>query len=202
MALTPFFSQMLSTWARGSTVAVTVDMVSRGMEQLRRDLGHALPISARDGFIGFRGGEARFEFPAATGLGVGRDGIEMIEVSVEPVNTTALALVRRRGPLVESGTRAEFKDPVVLFSGRYRYALSYVGPDLTRHSTWSDRPELPLRVEIDILQDQLPLLPTFALPVPTDFTVACLLQPVPSCPAAAEVRKQVQSLERMRTTPP
>jgi prepilin-type N-terminal cleavage/methylation domain-containing protein len=199
MGLTPFINQLLYTWARGSTIGVIVDMTSRGMGQLRKDLRHAVPLVARPGVVAFRGDELHFEFPAATGLGTGRDGVEMIAISAEQLEGKELAMVRRRSGDVTTESGAEFKDPVVLFSGNFQYMFRYIAQDGTRQSTWSDRPDLPVRVEVEILDGRDPVLPAFELPLYADISVVCLLQPgVVDCPRASEAAKQGQALQQLR----
>jgi prepilin-type N-terminal cleavage/methylation domain-containing protein len=199
MGLTPFVNQLLSTWARGSTIGVIVDMASRGMGQLRKDLRHAVPLAARPGVVAFRGDELHFEFPAATGLGTGRGGVEMIAVSAEQLEGNELAMVRRRSGQVTTESGAEFKDPVVLFSGNVQYMFRYIARDGTRQSTWSDRPDLPLRIEVNILDGPDPVLPASELPLYADMSAACLLQPGGlGCPRAS---KQGQTYEQLHRPP-
>jgi prepilin-type N-terminal cleavage/methylation domain-containing protein len=198
MGLTPFVNQLLLTWARAGTIGVIVDMTSRGIGQLRKDLRHAVPLAARPGVIAFRGDELHFEFPAATGLGAGRGGVEMIAISAEQLEGKELALVRRRSGHVTTESGAEFKDPVVLFSGNLQYIFRYIAQDGTRQSTWSDRPDLPIRIEVDILDGRDPVLPAMELPLYADMSVECLLQPgAHGCPRASGAAKQGQALEQL-----
>jgi prepilin-type N-terminal cleavage/methylation domain-containing protein len=185
MGLTPFVNQLLLTWARAGTIGVIVDMTSRGIGQLRKDLRHAVPLAARPGVIAFRGDELHFEFPAATGLGAGRGGVEMIAISAEQVEGKELALVRRRSGHVTTESGAEFKDPVVLFSGNLQYIFRYIAQDGTRQSTWSDRPDLPVRIEVTILDGRDPVVPALELPLYADMSVACLIPGAPGCPRAS-----------------
>jgi prepilin-type N-terminal cleavage/methylation domain-containing protein len=199
LGLTPFVNQLLSTWARGSTIGVVVDMTSRGIGQLRKDLRHAVPLADRPGVVAFRGDELHFEFPAATGLGTGRGGVEMISISTEQLEGRELALVRRRSGHVPTESGAEFKDQVVLFSGNLQYIFRYIAEDGTRQSTWSDRPDLPVRIEVNILEGRDPVLPVLELPLYADMSVACLLQPgAPGCPRTPpEAAKQGQALQQL-----
>jgi hypothetical protein len=186
MALTPFVNQLLSTWARGSQIGAIVDMTSRGIEQLRKDLRYAVPLTARPGVTAFRGDELHFEFPAATGLGTGRGGVEMIAISAERLDGKEKAIVRRRSGHVSTETGAESKDRVVLFSGNFRYMFRYIAQDGTRQSTWSNRPDLPVRIEVDILDGSDPVVPVLELPLYADMSIECLLQPgKPGCPRAS-----------------
>jgi prepilin-type N-terminal cleavage/methylation domain-containing protein len=190
MALTPFVNQLLSTWARGSLIGAIVDMTSRGIGQLRKDLRHAVPLAARPGVTAFRGDELHFEFPAATGtgLGTGRGGMEMIAISAEQLKGKGLAIVRRRSDHVST-------DRVVLFSGDFQYVFRYIAQDGTRQSTWSNRPDLPVRVEVDILDGRDPIVPTLELPLYADMSIECLLQPgKPGCPRASLPAMQGQAL--------
>jgi prepilin-type N-terminal cleavage/methylation domain-containing protein len=200
MGLTPFVSQLLSTWARGSTTGVIVDMTSRGIGQLRKDLRHAVPLAARPGVVAFRGDEIHFEFAAATGLGAGRDGVEIIAISAEQLEGKEPAIVRRRSGPFTTDSSADFKDPVVLFSGKFQYMFRYITQDGTRQSTWTDRSDLPARIEVEILDGRDPVLPALELPLYADMSVACLLQPgARDCPAVSETAKQGQALEQARS---
>jgi prepilin-type N-terminal cleavage/methylation domain-containing protein len=195
MALTPFVNQLLSTWARGSLIGAIVDMTSRGIGQLRKDLRHAVPLEARRGVTAFRGDELHFEFPAATGLGTGRGGVEMVAISAEQLEGKKLAIVRRRSGHVSTESGAEFKDPVVLFSGNFQYMFRYIAQDGTRQSTWSNRPDLPVRIEVDILDGRDPVVPALELPLYADMSIECLLQPgKPGCPRASLPAMQGQAL--------
>jgi prepilin-type N-terminal cleavage/methylation domain-containing protein len=198
MALTPFVNQLLSTWARGSLISVIVDMTSRGIGQLRKDLRHAVPLAARPGVTAFRGDELHFEFPAATGLGTGRGGVEMIAISAEQLEGKKPAIVRRRSGHVSTESGAEFKDPVVLFSGNFQYMFRYIAQDGTRQSTWSNRPDLPVRIEVDILDGRDPVVPALELPLYADMSVACLLQPGKlGCPRASQPAMQGRALKQV-----
>lgn len=202
MALTPFVNQLLSTWARGSLVSVIVDMTSRGIGQLRKDLRHAVPLSARPGVTAFRGDELHFEFPAATGLGTGRGGVEMIAISAEQLDGKEQAIVRRRSGLVSTESGAKFKDRVVLFSGNFQYMFRYIAQDGTRESTWSNRPDPPVRIEINILDGRDPVVPALELPLFAEMSIACLLQPgKPGCPRAALPAMQGQAPRQVPSRP-
>jgi prepilin-type N-terminal cleavage/methylation domain-containing protein len=195
MALTPFVNQLLSTWARGSLIGVIVDLTSRGIGQLRKDLRHAVPLEARPGVTAFRGDELQFEFPAATGLGPGRGGVEMIAISAERLEEKELAIVRRRSGYLSTESGAAFKDRVVLFSGNFQYMFRYIAQDGTRQNTWSNRPDLPVRIEVDILDGRDRVLPALELPLYADMSVACLLQPgKPGCPRASVPAMQGQAI--------
>ena len=199
MGFTPFVNQLLSTWERGSTIGVVVDMTSRGIGQLRKDLRHAVPLAGRSGMVAFRGDELYFEFPAATGFGTGRGGVEMIAISAEQLGGGKMALVRRHSGHVPTESGAEFKDPVVLFSGNLQYIFRYIAQDGTQHSTWNDHPDLPVRIEVDILEGREPVLPTLELPLYADMSVVCLLQPgAPGCPRTPEAATQGQALQQLQ----
>jgi hypothetical protein len=75
----------------------------------------------------------------------------------------------------------------------------YIAQDGTRQSTWSDRPDLPVRVEVEILDGGDPVLPALELPLYADISVVCLFQPgVVGCPRASDAAKQGQALEQLR----
>jgi len=86
----------------------------------------------------------------------------------------------------------------VLFSGNLQYIFRYIAQDGTRQSTWSDRPDLPVRIEVNILEGRDPVLPALELPLYADMSVACLLQPgAPGCPRTLEAAKQGQALQQL-----
>jgi hypothetical protein len=87
----------------------------------------------------------------------------------------------------------------VLFSGNVQYMFRYIARDGTRQSTWSDRPDLPLRIEVNILDGPDPVLPALELPLYADMSAACLLQPEGlGCPRAP---KQGQTYEQLHRPP-
>src|SRR5262245_9284501 len=86
VALTPFVGQMLATWARGTETTRAVELVTRGVGLLRHDLRHAIVWTGygkTEDLLLFRGNEVSMSFPAATGLAPGRDGLEMISITVD-----------------------------------------------------------------------------------------------------------------------
>jgi hypothetical protein len=109
----------------------------------------------------------------------------MIAISAEQLEGKELALVRRRSGHVTTESGAEFKDPVVLFSGNLQYIFRYIAQDGTRQSTWSDRPDLPVRIEVTILDGRDPVVPALELPLYADMSVACLIPGAPGCPRAS-----------------
>src|SRR5262245_43833011 len=188
VALTPFVSQMLATWARGTETTRAVELVTRGVGLLRHDLRHAIVWTGygrTEDLILFRGNEVSMSFPVATGLGPGRDGLEMISITVD-ASHDGRALVRRRAPLVGS-TYASFRDPVVLFSGPFRYVFRYFPREGPGVPVWANANEVPARVELTIADEKGPIFTApLELPVFASLSAACLAgSNLPGCPASA-----------------
>jgi hypothetical protein len=187
IALTPFTGQMLATWARGSEAARLVELMTRGVGVLRNDLRQAIVWTGHgqtESLLLFRGNEASLSFPAATGLGPGRNGLEMISITVD-VSHDGLALVRRRAPLIGS-SHGGFTDPVVLFSGPFKYAFRYYSRKEQQSAVWASVEELPARVELTIVGGSGPIFSApLELPVLASLSAACLLgSNLPGCPSS------------------
>ena len=190
LALTPLVGQMLATWARGSETAGIVELRTRGLVRLRVDLRHAIVwtgFGRTENLLSFRGNEASMSFPVAAGLGSGRDGLEMLSITVA-TSVDGRALVRRRAALVGS-THLSFIDPVILFSGPYRYVFSYFARGGEVTPTWTDQHDLPSRVELQILdRNNLLLSVPVALPVLASLSAGCFISnTLPGCPAIAAI---------------
>lgn len=189
LAFTPFAGQMLSTWSRGGEIAKLVDLKSRGIGRLRTDLRHALVwagFGQMDRLAMFRGSETSMVFPAVTGLGSGRNGVEMLAITVDS-SADGRALVRRSAPLIGT-TYGSFQDPVILFSGSYRYVFRYIANDGREFPVWQNRTELPVRIKLTIAG---PHGEVFAVPIelPTvaSMSAACLVGTnLPGCPVQAK----------------
>jgi type II secretory pathway component PulJ len=196
VALVPFASHMLATWARGTETTRLVELVTRGVGLLRSDLRHAVVWAGygqAENLLLFRGNEASMSFPAATGLGPGRNGLEMISVTVD-ASADGRALVRRRAPLVGS-TYASFRDPVVLFSGPFRYVFRYFPRQGPGVPVWTSFNELPARVELTIADERGPIFAApLELPVFASISAACLAGGnLPGCPSSALEENQDES---------
>jgi hypothetical protein len=185
-ALTPLVSQMLATWARGSEVAGMIEFRGRGLGMLRDDLRHAVVSTAlgrSDARLTFRGNETSMSFPAFSGLGEGRDGIEMLSITVTN-SVDGRALIRRRAPVIGT-TYSALVDPVVLFSGPYKYFLRYYSSEGAETSEWTDPMALPANVVVNIIdaRGRLSSVPV-AIPVLASISAACLAGGhLPGCPA-------------------
>ncbi|HEX5958028.1 MAG TPA: hypothetical protein VFY92_05145 [Hyphomicrobiaceae bacterium] len=196
VALTPFIGQVLGTWARGTETTRHVELVTRGIGVLRQDLRHAIVwtgFGESDNLLVFRGSEAAMTFPAATGFGPGRDGLEMISVTVD-TSDDGRALVRRRAPLVGS-TYAKFRDPVVLLSGPYRYVFRYFAREGPGMPVWTNTQEPPVRVELTVTGERGPLFSApIELPLLASLSAGCLASSnLPGCPSTApEVSEEQQ----------
>jgi hypothetical protein len=188
VALTPFVGQMLATWARGTETTRAVELLTRGVGLLRHDLRRAIVWTGygkSEDLMLFRGNEAAMSFPAATGLGPGRDGVEMISITVD-ASRDGRALVRRRAPLVGS-TYASFRDPVVLFSGPFRYVFRYFPREGPGVPVWANVHEVPARVELTIADERGPIFTApLELPLFASLSAACLASNnLPGCPTSA-----------------
>jgi general secretion pathway protein J len=177
LAFVPFASQMLATWSRGGEVARLVDLKTRGLGRLREDLRHAVVwtgFGEIERLATFRGSESALSFPVATGLGSGRNGLEMLSITVD-ASTDGRAIVRRSAPLIGT-TYLSFQDPQILFSGPYRYVFRYYTRDGRELPVWDNQTELPARIKLSITGQRgalfsIPIeLPTFA-----SLSAACLV---------------------------
>ena len=185
MALTPLVTKMLATWLRGSEVVSMVEMQIRGLGVLRDDLTYAIAwrgFGRIEDYLVFRGNETSMSFPAASGLSDGRDGLEMIFVEVTN-SADGRALIRRRAAVVGS-TRSAFTDPVVLFSGPYKYVFRYASQDGDEASIWTDPYNLPARVMLNIVDERnRPSAYSIQFPLVASISAACLANfNLPNCP--------------------
>jgi hypothetical protein len=185
MALSPLVSKMLATWFRGSEVASMVELQTRGLGVLRDDLTYAIVwrgFGRTEDFLVFRGNETSMSFPAASGLGDARDGLEMISIDVTN-SADGRALIRRRATVIGT-TRTAFADPVVLFSGPYKYFLRYYSQDGDEMSVWADPYSLPARVALNIIDERhRSSVYSIQLPLVASISSACLANAnLPNCP--------------------
>jgi general secretion pathway protein J len=153
LAFSPYVSQMLATWSRGAEVANLVELKTRGLGRMREDLRHAVVWTGYgeiQDLAAFEGDETSMSFPVVAGLGSAGTGIEYLSFAVGS-GIDGRALIRRRAPVIGS-TYGAFVDPVVLFSGPYRYVFRYYGREGNAQPTWAKgRGELPARIELDIV---------------------------------------------------
>ena len=191
LTFTPFVSQMLATWASGGEAADLVELKTRGLGQLREDLRHAIvwmSVGQIQDQPAFEGDETSMSFPVAAGLGGIGTGIEYLSFRIAS-GITGRALVRRRAAIVGS-SYGGFVDPVVLFSGPFRYVFRYYSRGGEQIAVWNKgQMDLPGRVELDIfdrnskLVFELPVaLPTFA-----SLSAGCVAgRGGQGCPAASQ----------------
>jgi len=182
LALTPLVNQMLATWARGSDAARFVEFRVRGVGILRDDLRHAIiwtGFGRTDKLLVFRGNETSISFPAVSEHGQGLDRLEMI--SIEVANTVdGHGLIRRRAPVVGS-TYTAFSDPVVLFSGPYKYFLRYYSLDGQEKFVWNDPLGPPARVVLNIV-DSRGRIAGVPIQILASVSAACLVSAnLPGC---------------------
>ena len=191
LTFTPFVSQMLATWAHGGEVANLVELKTRGLGRVREDLRHAI-VWAGVGQVqdqpAFEGDETSMSFPIAAGLGRNGSGLEYLSYRVAN-GINGRALVRRRAAII-GPTYGSFVDPVVLFSGPFRYVFRYYTRGGEQVAVWSKgRMALPGRIDLDILDRngrrvlELPVaIPTFA-----SSSAGCLAsQALPGCPPPSQ----------------
>ncbi|MGA7328571.1 MAG: prepilin-type N-terminal cleavage/methylation domain-containing protein [Rhodomicrobium sp.] len=151
VSFTPLVTQMLATWARGTEIAGTVELWSRGLRQLRSDLRHAIVWTGYgrvDDLLTFRGTETSMSFPVAAEVYGKTYGLEMLSITVAS-NKNRWSLIRRRAPIVGS-TYTAFGDPIVLLSGPYKYFLRYYDRDGKEALTWGNRADFPTRIAVNI----------------------------------------------------
>ena len=201
LTVTPFISQLLATWARGGEVADLVELKTRGIGRLREDLRHAVVWTGLGQIAelpAFEGDETSMSFPVVSGLGPGATGIEYLSFRIGS-GVNGPALVRRRAPLIGS-SYGSFADPVVLFSGPYRYLFKYYMRDGEEIQVWNKgRMELPARIEVDIADRRGRLLLQLPIAIPTfaSLSGACLgNQGLAGCPTVspADADPAVQAL--------
>jgi hypothetical protein len=185
MGLTPLVGQMLATWARGSEVAGLVEFKIRGVGILRDDLRHTIVwtgFGKTDKLLVFRGNETSMSFPAISQHGQGPTQLEMISIAVAHT-FDGHALIRRRAPVVGT-TYTAFSDPVVLFSGPYKYFLRYYSRDGQEKSEWIDSLSPPARIVLNITDSRghVAGIPV-QIPIIASASSACLLSAnLPGCP--------------------
>jgi hypothetical protein len=185
LAFTPFAGQLLATLPRGTEVARLVDLKTRGIGRLRDDLRHAIVwagFGESEKLATFRGAETWISFAAATGLGPGGSGLEMLSITVD-TSSDGRALVRRRASLVGT-TFGSFQDPVVLFSGPFRYVFRYYAQDGRELPIWDNRIELPARIRLTIADFRgAVLVAPIELPTFASLSAGCLVSAnLPGCP--------------------
>jgi pilin/secretion family protein with methylation motif len=186
VSLTPLVRQMLATWWRGSDVAGLVEFQIRGVAALKHDMVSSIVWTgsggADDGLF-FRGNETSLSFPAITKYGNGQDRLEMI--SVEIANSSdGHAVIRRHSPILGSNFSPP-ADPLILFSGPYRYFFRYYGPDNRESIFWDNREHPPARIAVNVVDSsgQLAAIP-IEIPVVASMSAACVQNAnLPGCAA-------------------
>ena len=171
-----FAGRALRTWNRGETTISVMEMLTRGLGRLSNDLSLALPMSlpGTDGAtVLFSGDANQMAFAAATGFNAGDRGIEQITIA-SAVEGDILVLMRMRGPV--SNPPAQPRDPVELLRGRMQIRFSYRDQKGQVLPTWTNRPELPSAVLVEIFGPaRNSIFPTPVLmPIPMNFGVDCL----------------------------
>jgi Prokaryotic N-terminal methylation motif len=193
LALTPLVSFMLTTWVRGGDVAGIVELRVRGVGVLRDDLRHAIiwaGFGRTENLPAFRGNETSMSFPAVSGLGEGQAGIEMLSIGVAS-SADGRSLIRRRAPIVGT-TYTAFADPVVLFSGPFKYFLRYYSSDGSETSDWHDPLSLPSRVVLNIVDGRgRTSSVAITMPILTSISAACLASGhLPGCPVLSKPKEE------------
>lgn len=171
-----FSGRTLRNWHHGESTIAVMEMLTRGLGRLQIDLASAVPMSppGTDGStVYFSGDASRLRFVAATGFGVGNNGLELLNIAATPDHDDVL-LVRRRGPVLNPP--AQMRDPVVLMRGRIQVRFAYRDAAGQTFKAWTNRPNLPAAVLVQVLaQDGTPIFPSvFVVPVPVSLGVDCL----------------------------
>jgi hypothetical protein len=132
--------------------------------------------------LGFRGSETSMSFPAISG----GNGLEVISLDVTN-STDGHAIIRRHAPVVGT-TYTAFADPVVMFSGPYRYFFRYYSGAGAETSEWRDPLSFPTRVELNIVdgKGRLSNIP-IAIPIIASVSAACVASSgIPGCPIQSQ----------------
>jgi hypothetical protein len=163
-----------------------VEFKFRGLGVLRSDLRRAVlwrGFGQAEDLLAFRGTETSMSFPVASSFG---DGLEMVAIDVTN-SADGRALIRRRAP-VTGTTRTVFADPVVLFSGPYKYLMSYYSRDGVEKPVWADPFSIPARVALNIVDErhQTSMI-SVQMPLLASMSSACLSSSnLPDCPIDAQ----------------
>jgi len=169
VTLTPFVREMLATWARGAEAANLVEIQTRGLGRLREDLRHAIVwtgFGQAEDLAAFQGDETSMSFPVVAGLGPVGTGIEYLSFTVR-TSVNGQALVRQRAPIIGS-SYGNFADPVVLFSGPFRYVFKYYSRGGEETPVWNkSRLDLPGRIELYVADRNGQLLLNIPIAIPT-----------------------------------
>lgn len=169
LTLTPFVREMLATWERGAEAANLVEIETRGLGRLREDLRHAIVWTGygqTEDLAAFQGDETSMSFPVVAGLGPVETGIEYLSFTVR-TSINGQALVRRRAPIIGS-SYGDFTDPVVLFSGPFRYVFKYYSRGGEETPVWNkSRFDLPGRIELYVADRNGQLLLNIPIAIPT-----------------------------------
>lgn len=171
-----FAGRTLRNWNHGEATIAVMEMLTRGLGRLQTELASAVPMSppGTDGStIYFVGNSSAMRFVSATGFGVGNRGVELLNISAKQDNDDVL-LVRERGPILNPAS--QLSDAVVLMRGRVQIRFAYRDAGGQTYDQWSNRPNLPSAVLVQVLgQEGAPVFPTaFVLPVPVNFGADCL----------------------------
>ena len=200
LSFTPLVSQMLATWARGTEIAGTVELWSRGLRQLRSDLRHAIVgtgYGRADDLLTFRGNETSMSFPVAAELYGKTSGLEMLSITVAG-KKNGWSLFRRRASVVDS-TYTAFSDPIVLVSGPYKYFLRYYDRNGREMLSWDNRVDLPTRIALNIDDGKgsvgklLVEIPLFASMSAACFAAADLQ----GCPDVLQITQNLDTLKQL-----
>jgi hypothetical protein len=170
-----FAGRTLRNWHHGEATIAVMEMISRGLGRLGTDLSSAVPMTppgADGSTVYFSGDATHLSFVSATGFGAGNRGVELLNI-FESTDHDDHLLVRQRGPV--SNPPAPLGDPVTLLRGRIQIRLSYRDSDGQTVPTWTNRPELPSAVLVEILDSNgTAVFPTpFLLPVLVNYSVDC-----------------------------
>jgi prepilin-type N-terminal cleavage/methylation domain-containing protein len=181
VAFAPFVGQMLATWTRGGEAARLVELKTRGIGRLRLDLTNAIVwtgFGETGNLIAFRGNESSMSFPVWT-----PNGLEMLSITVD-TSVDGRALVRREAAIIGS-SYSTFRDPVILFSGQFKYLFKYFSRQNQESSTWTEMSEAPGRVELRIVDQKGQVFSApIAMPLLASLSAACIVTAkLPGCPA-------------------
>jgi prepilin-type N-terminal cleavage/methylation domain-containing protein len=185
IGVTPIIRQMLMTWSRGSEIARLVELKTRGLGRLREDARHIVLWNSSnlpDNQASFAGSSSSLHFPAAVKNSFGHRGVELVSIRVDAV-ADGYALVRRHAALTNSG-QFELRDPVTLFSGRFRYFFRYKSRSGEESEIWSNTLDVPASIRLTIRDERGAIFRTpLEFPIYASMSSGCIaISTLPGCP--------------------
>ena len=149
--------QWIPNWRHGFGRLQHADLLDLGLQRVVADLQAAQFVSPNAAAPGplFDGRETSVTLVRDA---VGPDATPHLEVVnlAETVDERGFALVRSRAPFVIFPADTPFANllhlttPVVLIRAPFRVSFSFAGPDRVWRASWTDKPQLPVAVRIQV----------------------------------------------------